>query len=159
MTVRNLFGGMISRSDESRLRKYIADNKALCGFKGEMFAYGLLDLLQNISDSALKEFGLGSELGKGPDKWVVLGPLLARWEREPSVLKNLQESVMSRMENAVNNIDDIVTDAQKDYNADKRKFHKTAMSRGMSDSQIGEQLEELERNASSNVLHRLHGGK
>ena len=65
---------------------------------------------------------------------------------------------MSRMENAVNNIGDIVTDAQKDYNADKRKFHKTAKSRGMSDLQIGEQLEELERNASSNVLHRLQGG-
>lgn len=159
VTVKNLFGGMISKSDESRLRKYIAENKTMCGLKGEMFAYGLLDLLQNISDSALKEVGLGRELGKGPDKWLVLGPFLAKWEREPSVLKNLQESVMSRMENAVDNMADIVTDAQRDYDADKRRFHKTAKSIGMSDVQVGEQLEELERNASSNVLHRLHGGK
>ena len=156
VTVRNLFGGMISRSDESRLRKYIADNKALCGFKGEMFAYGLLDLLQNISDSALKEFGLGSELGKGPDKWVVLGPLLARWERESSVLNNLQESVMSRMENVVNNLAGIVTAAQQDYDANKRQFRDSAKSIGLSDEQIGERIEETERNAASNVTQRLH---
>ena len=156
VTVRNLFGGMISRSDESRLRKYIAGNKTMCGLKGEMFAYGLLDLLQNVSDSALKEVGLGRELGKGPDKWMVLGPLLAKWEREPSVLKNLQESVMSRMENAVDNMADVVTNAQRDYDADKKKFQEAAKSIGLSDEQIGERIEETERNAASNVTQRLH---
>lgn len=156
VTIKNLFYGILSKSDESRLRKYIADNKAMCGLKGEMFAYGLLDLLQNISDAALKEVGLGRELGKGPDKWIVLGPLLVKWERDPYVLNNLQESVMSRMEGVVNNLAVIVVDAQKDYEADKKKFYEAAKSIGLSDVQIGERIEESERNAVTNVIQRLY---
>ena len=156
VTIKNLFYGILSKSDGSRLRKYIADNKAMCRLKGEMFAYGLLDLLQNISDAALKEVGLGRELGKGPDKWIVLGPLLVKWERDPYVLNNLQESVMSRMEGVVNNLAVIVVDAQKDYEADKKKFYEAAKSIGLSDVQIGERIEESERNAVTNVIQRLY---
>ena len=156
VTVKNLFSGIISKSDESRLRRYVAASKTMCNLKGEMFAYVLLDLLQNISDAALKESGLGRELGKGPGKWVVVGPLLAKWERDPSVLKNLQEAVMSRMENAVNNLAGIVTDAQRDYDADRKKFQRKAKSIGMSNEQIDKLLETMERNVSSNVLQKLH---
>ena len=63
---------------------------------------------------------------------------------------------MSRMENVVNNLAGIVSDARKDYDADKKKFQATAKSIGLSDEQIGERVEELERNAVSNVTQRLH---
>ena len=147
--VKSLFDNVYSNSEKSRFKRNLENKKRQNRIYGEYFAYGLMEALQCIPDSALTTFR------EEMRKWPSMNATLARRERNPATVQALQAAALERLRSANAEMESIVQDQRRETKDLDKRLVEISRKMGKTDEQIRREMEEVEAFAISNAIRKF----